>query len=93
VEPVAVEVDRSVVMMSIAREKYYSLGGVGGRIWELVQEPRSVGDLCERLAEEFDVEAAVCRSDVEEFLLNLLDEGLIEVGGESSDPVRPTSAS
>jgi hypothetical protein len=45
------------------------------------------------LAEEFDVEAAVCRSDVEEFLLNLLDEGLIEVGGESSDPVRPTSAS
>lgn len=92
-EPVAVEVDRSVVMMSIAREKYYSLGGVGGRIWELVREPRSVGDLCARLVEEFDVDEAACRSDVEEFLLHLLDEGLIEVGGEASDPVRQTAAS
>lgn len=92
-EPVAVEVDRSVVMMSIAREKYYSLGGVGGRIWEMVREPRSIGELCDRLAEEFDVDAALCRSDVEEFLLELLQEGLIEVAGETAEPVRPTSAS
>jgi hypothetical protein len=92
-EPVAVEVDRSVVMMSIAREKYYSLDGVGGRIWELVAEPRSIGELCRQLLSEFDVDPAVCRADVAEFLTELLDEGLVEVSGESPDPVRTTPAS
>ena len=90
-EPVAVEVDRTVVMMSIAREKYYSLDGVGGRIWELLRDPRTVGELNEQLLSEFDVDPAECRTDVEAFLTNLLDEGLIEVTGESPDSVRTTS--
>lgn len=92
-EPVAVDVDRTVVMMSIQREMYYSLDGVGGRIWELLREPRSIGDLCRQLLSEFDVDPAVCRTDVEEFLAHLLEEGLVELTNESSDPVRATPAS
>jgi hypothetical protein len=92
-EPVAVDVDRTVVMMSIQREKYYNLDGVGGRIWELVREPTSIGDLCLQLLSEFDVDPATCRADVEEFLAHLLDEGLVELIHESSDPVRATPGS
>lgn len=91
-EPVAVEVDRTVVMMSIEREKYYSLDGVGGRIWELLRQPRAVGALCSRLAGEFEVDPDTCRADVEEFLNQLLEEGLIEVRRESPDPVRAVTA-
>jgi len=85
-EPVAVDVDGGVVMMSIAREKYYSLDGVGGRIWELVREPRSIGALCLQLSTEFDVDPAVCRADVEEFVTRLLEEGLVEVSDQSPEP-------
>jgi hypothetical protein len=92
-EPVAVEVDRTVVMMSVAREKYYSLSGVGGRIWALLDDAITVEELCARLMTEFDVSPAECRSDVEEFLTHLLDEGLIEVDREASDSLRPPSTS
>jgi len=89
-EPVAVEVDRTVVMMSIEREKYYSLDGVGGRIWELLRDPCTLGELNARLLDEFDVDPEECKADVQEFLTHLLDEGLIEVRSESPDPVRTT---
>jgi len=90
-EPVAVEVDRTVVMMSVVREKYYSLDGVGGRIWELLREPLTVGALCARLLDEFDVDVADCRADVSEFLTHLHREGLIEVRGEAPDSFRAAS--
>lgn len=90
-EPVAVEVDRTVVMMSVEREKYYSLDGVGGRIWELLAEASTIESLCATLAGEFEVGMDQCRADVEEFLVHLLDEGLIEVVNESIGPVRPSA--
>lgn len=92
-EPVAVEVDRTVVMMSVEREKYYSLDGVGGRIWELLAAPRTLDSLCTSLMAEFDVGMDECRADVEEFVINLAEEGLIEVSNESAGPVRPAAAS
>lgn len=91
-EPVAVEVDRSVVMMSLERGKYYGLEGVGGRIWQLIEEPRSVAELCTTLEREFDVDHEQCRREVVEFLTELAQEGLIEVRGEASDPLRPSSS-
>ena len=48
-DPVAVEVDQTVVMIGIEQGKYYGLEGVGGRIWELVREPRSIRDICAAL--------------------------------------------
>ena len=42
VEPVAVEVDRTVVMMSVEQGKYFGLEGTGPRIWALLERPRSV---------------------------------------------------
>lgn len=91
-EPVAVEVEDSVVMMSLERGKYYSLDGVAGRIWLLLEEPRSVNDLCTALQEEFRVDPAVCQSETREFLAELQHEGLIAVVDETTDPVHPASA-
>ena len=86
-EPVAVEVDRQVVMMSVEREKYYGLDGVGGRIWKLIEEPCSVADLCVQLQKEFEVDEAECRQDVLSFLGQMASEGLIEVRGEAVSAV------
>lgn len=78
-EPVAVDVDESVVMMSLQREMYYSLEGAGGRIWRLVEVPRAVSEVCETLMAEFDVEPETCRREVLAFLDRLHREGLIEI--------------
>jgi hypothetical protein len=40
------------VMMSILNGKYYNLGTIGGRIWELIASPRSAGQIVELLMTE-----------------------------------------
>ncbi|MGE0554387.1 MAG: PqqD family peptide modification chaperone [Gemmatimonadales bacterium] len=78
-EPVAVEVDRTVVMLSIAQGMYYGMEGVGRRIWALLETPRTVASLCDRLMEEFEVDRADCEADVREFLEQLRQSSLIRV--------------
>jgi len=65
------------VLMSVASGKYYNLGAVGGRIWELLEEPRSVRELTEALTAEYDVDAGTCAAQIEPFLQLLLKESLI----------------
>jgi len=88
-DPVAVEVDQAVVMMGLEQGKYYGLEGVGGRIWALVDEPRSVRDVCAALVEEFEVDPDVCLREVTAFLTELAREKLVRVLDEASSSVPP----
>ena len=67
------------VMMSADTGTCISLSETGGRIWELIEQPRGVSDLCRELAEEYEVEPAVLRSDVVAFLEHLHTEQAITV--------------
>ncbi len=71
------DMDGSAVMMDIMTGKYYNLGEIGGRIWELLEEPASVAALVEKLTQEYDVSADQCRRDIEPFLGALLQRGLL----------------
>lgn len=76
-DAVHAQVDREVVMMSLVTGRYCSLTGAGGRIWELIEHPTTVGELCERLTDEYDVDAARCRTEVTSFLTGLAEQGLL----------------
>jgi len=80
-------------MMSLEREKYYGLEGPGGRIWQLIETPRTVADVCSALLEEFEVDPDACLADVREFLSDLLKEGLVRVVERTTAPVHPSRAS
>ncbi|RUS42654.1 lasso peptide biosynthesis PqqD family chaperone [Cohnella sp. AR92] len=67
------------VMFSIYSGKYFNLGHVGGRIWELIESPVPIGKLVDSLTEEFEVDRTSCEMQVGEFLRSLLKESLIEV--------------
>ena len=71
------DMDGSAVMMDIMTGKYYNLGQVGGRIWELLEEPMTVSALVEKLAAEYDVAPEQCRADIGPFLEKLLSQGLL----------------
>lgn len=72
------DMNGSAVMMDIMTGKYYNLGEVGGRIWELLEEPATVAALVGKLTAEYDVPAEKCRADIEPFLNKLLERGLLE---------------
>ena len=71
------DMNGSAVMMDIMSGKYYNLGEVGGRIWELLEESMTVTALVHKLTAEYDVSAQQCRADIEPFLNTLLDRGLL----------------
>ena len=74
------DMNGSAVMMDIMTGKYYNLGQIGGRIWEILEEPMTVDALVEKLTDEYDVTAAQCRSDILPFLDTLLERGLLLEG-------------
>jgi len=67
-------------MMSLDQGKYYAVAATGKRIWDLLAEPRSLGEVCDILEAEFDVTPEVCRNEVLAFAEQLLRNDLIEIG-------------
>jgi Coenzyme PQQ synthesis protein D (PqqD) len=65
------------VMLSVAAGRYYGLNAVGARIWELLESPRTIAELCARICEEFEVDAQTCQNDVVKFVGELLDNGIV----------------
>ena len=70
---ISAKVGDEIVMMSAEEGKYIGLNDVGARIWELLDEPTDVAGLERQLLEEFEVEPAVCRSEIDAFLAKLAE--------------------
>jgi hypothetical protein len=73
------DMDREKVMLSVKNGKYYNLGEVGGKIWELIWAPISVTHLVTNLISEYDVKQSECEQQVISFLERLLQEDLIHI--------------
>ena len=58
----------TVITMNIDSGNYHELNSVASRIWQMIETPISVRDLCRRLVSEYNVEASDCERDVVEFL-------------------------
>lgn len=56
------------VMIDFETGKYFLIKGAGNDIWDMIQEPVTVGDIVERLTSEYDVAQEECRASVVEFL-------------------------
>ncbi|MCR2803264.1 lasso peptide biosynthesis PqqD family chaperone [Paenibacillus soyae] len=76
------EMNGEKVMLSIENGKYYNLGQIGGRVWELIESPASIQDVVDRLVAEYVIEPEDCQRQVRQFLQQLKAEGLIQAGKE-----------
>ena len=78
------EIKGELVLLSVERQKYFSLRTTSQRIWELLEEPRTLAQICKRLVEEYDIEPQACEREAEIFLRNLWDERLIRPVGAAN---------
>ena len=72
----SVSADRAV-MMSVQAGQYFGLDAVGARVWELLESPRTIGQLCDQLCEEFEVDPQTCRLQILDFAGELLGKGIV----------------
>jgi hypothetical protein len=76
---VAGVVDADVMMMSIESGKYYHLNTSAGRIWDMLEQPRTVSELCEMLSKDYKVTPEACQKDVLHFLDELASRKIVIV--------------
>jgi hypothetical protein len=72
-----------IAVLGLKTGKYYGLDAVGARIWELIQEPRTIEGVRDVLLSEYQVEPSRCERDLLALLQKLADEGLIVVKNET----------
>ena len=82
-DQVSSDLGGEVAILDLKAGEYYGLDELGARIWELIQEPRGVGEIRDVLVSEYDVQADRCERDVVTLLQSLVDEGLVEVEGSA----------
>ena len=76
---VSCRVGEDVVVLGLAESAYFGLKGIGPFLWELIQNPITVREICERVMRDYDVSAEQAELDIHGFLSELLEAKLIEV--------------
>jgi len=68
-----------LVMFDTEKGKYYGLNDIATEIWNNLENPLTVDELCNQLTDEFEVSREQCLKDLLTFLPGLLKKGLIEI--------------
>lgn len=61
------------VMIDFSSGKYFMIKGVGNDIWDLISDGITVGEIIDKLLQEYDVTEDVCEKEVISFL-NKMEE-------------------
>ncbi len=74
------DVNGEIILFNVDKGNYYGLDAqVGTRIWELLECPKTLSELCALLIQEFDVESNQCYQDTRLFVADLARQGLVEI--------------
>jgi hypothetical protein len=77
----AVEMDGELVMMGADQGEYFSLRDVAASLWQHLEQPRTLDELCDLVAAEYDVSAQDCRADIVAFLDDLAAKSMVDERG------------
>ena len=77
-QPLATRIHDEIVVLDVDQGCYFGLDRSGSAIWDLLETPRSVEEVCAGLVERFDVSRETCRSEVVFFLHELHAAGLVQ---------------
>lgn len=81
-EQVSCDLGDEAAILGMKNSVYYGLNPVGAAIWRLLQRPRSVSELRDAVANEYDVSAEQAEDDIFDLVRRLMSEGLVELAGE-----------
>ena len=83
-EQVSCNLAEEAVILNLKAGVYYGLNPVGARIWNLIQEPRTVHEIRDAILEEYDVDPDRCESDLLVLLRDLAAKELIRTKDEAA---------
>lgn len=78
------------VLVNLNTELYLGLNPVGTRMWSVLNSASSIQAAYDGLLQEYEVEPAQLRADLEEFIAQLLGQRLIEARPAADEGLRRT---
>lgn len=67
------------VLLHLGSEEYFGLDNVGTDMWQEMTKCATIEEAYEALLVAYDVDAAQLRTDMDEFIQDLISAGLIDV--------------
>lgn len=71
------QVGEELVILDLASSTYFGLDDVGTRIWQLFSEKKSLGEVCEAMALEYDCPQETLLQDIRKMVDELSAKGLV----------------
>ena len=72
------EVDGEIVALNVESGTCYGFNSTATRVWSMIEQPRTIGEICEALVSQFDVQPEDCHRDVVELIRELQSDGLVK---------------
>ena len=74
------ELSGETVLLNLESGVYYGLDAVGTRVWQLLQQGKTIDGVCDVMLEEYDVTPDVLRHDVFRLVSELRERGIVLPG-------------
>ncbi len=71
--------DKEAVLLHLGTKAYFTLNPTGLRIWQMLSDNLTLGEICEKLQGEFDVSPEKAEESVLRLIGELIKEKLIKV--------------
>lgn len=71
------KVGDEVVMMDMEKGKYFGVNKTGSYIWQLLEQPATIGELCDRLVADFGISKEQCTNELKPFIEQMQKENII----------------
>ncbi len=76
---IGADVADEAILLDVDSGYFFQLNRTGSRIWAFVEQPTTMGALCDHMAASYKVDVEDCRRDVTEFVLGLIERGVLAV--------------
>lgn len=84
-DQVSCDMAGEAAILDLKSGQYYGLNPIGARIWNIIQEPKSVREVLGVLLNEYDVDAARCENDLLALVEELCSKGLATLQPAASE--------
>ena len=71
--------DDEIIILNVKDERYFSLDKHGAIFWGAIEKNEEVGAILEELESTFEVERKLLEADLEKFIDELVDHGIVEI--------------
>ena len=79
-QQIASKVAGEIVILNHSKGAYYGLDEVGALVWDSLEKgPQTIDSLCDTVSEEYDIDNASCKDDIDALLQDLVSEKLVEI--------------